>query len=132
MNLVDGIVTEDGISVGSTTLEAGGGLPAPPGQRLTVGLRPEALQLAGPGEGIPAIVSLVEELGAEAFVHASIDSEGPVAAIASSTVVARVEPHLAPGKGERINLRPKPRAMLFFEVDTGERIRPEVRVAGLG
>ena len=65
-------------------------------------------------------------------MHASIDREGPVAALASSTVLARVEPQLAPAKGERINLRPKPRAMLFFEVDTGERIRPEVRVAGLG
>lgn len=108
------------------------GCPAQPGRRLTVGLRPEALQLAGPGEGIPAIVSLVEELGAEAFVHASIDGDGSVAAIASSRVLVRVEPHLAPGKGERINLRPKPGAMLFFEVDTGERIRPVARVGGFG
>ncbi len=42
-------------------------------QPLLVGLRPESLELSGPGDGIPAVVTLVEELGAEAFVHASID-----------------------------------------------------------
>lgn len=132
MNLVSGVVTDDGISVGSTLLDAVSGLPAQPGRQLTVGLRPEALQLGGPGEGIPATVTLVEELGAEAFVHAGIDDDASVTALASSTVVARVEPHLAPAKGERINLHPKPGAMLFFEVDTGERIRTLARAGDLG
>ena len=132
MNLVPGVVTEDGIRVGSALLEAENELSAIPSRQLTVGLRPESLELAGPDGGIPAIVTLVEELGAEAFVHASIDGDGTATPRGSATVVARVEPQLAPSKGERVNLRPKPRAMLFFDVDTGQRLRPPARVEGLG
>jgi multiple sugar transport system ATP-binding protein len=132
MNLVSGIVTETGVRVGSALLDAEDELPAVAGNRLTVGLRPESLELAGPDEGIPAIVGLVEELGAEAFVHASINGHEAAASLASTTVIVRVEPQLAPAKGERINLRPRPRAMLFFDPDTGERLRPEVRVGGVG
>ncbi|MGH2863285.1 MAG: ABC transporter ATP-binding protein [Solirubrobacteraceae bacterium] len=131
MNLVAGVVTDDGISLGSAVLKPECEL-AHPGRRLTVGLRPESLELSGPGDGIPAIVTLVEELGAEAFVHASIDGAESVTALAASTVLARVEPQLAPAKGERITLRPKPRAMLFFEIDTGERIRTTAAIQGHG
>jgi multiple sugar transport system ATP-binding protein len=131
MNLVSGAVTEGGIRVGTALLEAHGGMPAQPGRRVTVGLRPEALELSGPGDGIPAVVTLVEELGAEAFVHATIDEDASIPALASAPVLARLEPQLAPAKGERINLRPKPRAMLFFEVDTGERIRHTTHVGGV-
>jgi len=123
MNLVSGVMTDSGIRVGSALLEAEE-LPVVRSGQLTVGLRPESLELAGPGDGIPAVVTLVDELGAEAFVHASIDGDQTASLRGSATVLARIEPQLAPVKGERVNLRPKPRAMLFFESETGERMRP--------
>ena len=39
---------------------------------VTVGMRPESLELVPAGQGFPAIVSLVEELGAEAYVYAQM------------------------------------------------------------
>jgi multiple sugar transport system ATP-binding protein len=39
---------------------------------VTVGLRPEATRLVGDGHGIPAVVNLVEELGAEAYVYSQL------------------------------------------------------------
>ncbi|MGH2871809.1 MAG: TOBE domain-containing protein, partial [Solirubrobacteraceae bacterium] len=123
MNLIDAAVTEHGIRVGSAVLPAPSGLPARVGDALTVGLRPEVLEPTDPSDGIPATVHLVEELGAEAFVHVSIERESAPTVIPSATVVARVEPRLAPGKGERIGLRARPGSMLFFDAATGARIR---------
>jgi multiple sugar transport system ATP-binding protein len=123
MNLIDAVVTVDGIRVGAAVLPYPEGLPAQQGSELTVGLRPEALDPVGPGDGIPATVHLVEELGAEAFVHASIEAAPAPLGAPSGTVVARVEPRLAPAKGERIGLRPKPGSMMFFDAVTGARVR---------
>ena len=123
MNLIDGLATAEGLRLGSTLLPSPVGLPPHLSGNLTVGVRPEALWLADAGDGIPATVHIVEELGAEAFVYASIATDaGPVAS-QPATVVARVEPHLAPAKGEHIGLRVRPGAMLFFDPATGERIR---------
>jgi multiple sugar transport system ATP-binding protein len=123
MNLIDALVTEEGIQVGAALLPTPTGLPARAGSALTVGLRPEVLELGPPSEGIPATVLLVEELGAEAFVHTSIDTESATVGTASAAVVVRVDPKLAPPKSARIGLRAKPESMLFFDATTGARIR---------
>jgi multiple sugar transport system ATP-binding protein len=123
MNLIDAAVVDDRIRVGSAMFPAPPGLPVQPGGALTVGLRPEVLEPVAPDEGIPVTVHLVEELGAEAFVHAAIEPESTPLGAQSATVVARVEPQRAPAKGERIGLRAKPGSMLFFDAATGARIR---------
>ena len=121
MNLLDGVLMPDGIKLGSALLPCPDGLPATPGTKLTAGLRPEALHLTGSGSGLVVTVNLVEELGAEAFVHATVDSDAVVAGM--STIVARLEPRLLPAKGDRITLHPAPESMLFFDPTTGARIR---------
>jgi multiple sugar transport system ATP-binding protein len=123
MNLIDSLVTEQGIKVGSALLPAPSGLPARAGTAVTVGLRPEVLECVEPGEGIPATVHLVEELGAEAYVHVSIESDAGPVGLASGSVIARVEPRVAPEKGRRIGLRAKPGTMLFFDAGSGARMR---------
>jgi multiple sugar transport system ATP-binding protein len=123
MNLIDGLVTEDGVRVGAAVFPLPAQLPVRPGAAVTVGLRPEVLEPAAPDQGIPVTVHLVEELGAEAFVHASIEQESDSLAVPSATIIARVEPQRAPAKGERIGLRAKPGSMLFFDAATGARIR---------
>jgi multiple sugar transport system ATP-binding protein len=123
MNLVAARRTADGIEVGGSVLPAPDGLELPAGSEVTVGLRPEALRLTGEGEGIPAVVTLVEELGAEAFLHASLLTEGSGLTDAPQMVVARVEPHLTPAKGAPIKLHAAPSAMLFFDSTSGTRIR---------
>jgi multiple sugar transport system ATP-binding protein len=119
MNLLDGTVETGGVRFGSVVLPVAGGLPRSAGETVTVGLRPEALSPAAAGDGIPVVVNIVEELGAEAFVHAQLASEdGP----AGSAVIARVEPSAAPDKGEVIHLSVKEGSMLFFDAASGSRI----------
>jgi multiple sugar transport system ATP-binding protein len=85
------------------------------GRGVTVGLRPEALELAG--EGVPARVEVVEEFGADAFVFCSAEIGG-----AETRLVARTEARRAPAQGELITLRVRGEEAHLFDVETGERV----------
>jgi len=89
------------------------------GSDLTVGVRPEDLQLVGSGAGIPVTVELVEELGSDAFLHGSIqgadgDADHP------TLVVARVNPKSPPEKGTTVHLAPAEN-LHYFDTATGAR-----------
>ncbi|HZQ81441.1 MAG TPA: sn-glycerol-3-phosphate ABC transporter ATP-binding protein UgpC [Gaiellaceae bacterium] len=125
MNLVDGIAEAGGVRLGST-LVAAPSVPARPGEAVTVGIRPESLSLAAAGDGIPATVSIVEELGAEAFVYAQlVGADGPVAegANVKGNVIVRGEPSAAPRNGELVHLLVKEGSTLFFDAASGARLR---------
>ncbi|MEX2290915.1 MAG: sn-glycerol-3-phosphate ABC transporter ATP-binding protein UgpC [Mycobacteriales bacterium] len=83
---------------------------------VTVGVRPENLEICGNDTGVEAEVILVEELGSDAFVHASVQQEGK-----ELLLVARVDPRSPPSKGERIRLAPTSDIHLFDTV-TGTRL----------
>ncbi len=89
---------------------------------MTAGVRPEALALSSSGQGIAAIVSIVEELGAEAFVHATL-ANGHDEPSDRAHVIFRVESGAAPRNGEPIHLEIKGGSMLIFDAASGERIR---------
>jgi multiple sugar transport system ATP-binding protein len=87
------------------------------GSGVTVGVRPEDLTLVGADQGIPATVELVEELGSDAFLHASVQgSDG------TQVLVARVDPRHPPKKGEDVSLAPKGENVHWFNTATGSRI----------
>ena len=66
MNLLEGTLGVGGVTVGSTLLPIPRQLQTAVGAGpVTVGLRPESVWLGSEGEGIPAVVNLVEELGAQ-------------------------------------------------------------------
>ena len=124
MNLIEGTIGADGVTIGSTVLP----VPRPlkkavgPG-RVTVGMRPESVALAGEGPGLPAIVNLVEELGAEAYIYAQLEHTVRRTALGEvPDFVVRVEPKSSPGVGSRIELRVKEEAILLFDVESGARI----------
>ncbi len=122
MNLVAGTVEAGGVRIGSVVVPTADHLPKPVGEAVIVGLRPESLALAAPGKGIPALVSIVEELGAEALVYAKLVS-GSITGVASKPdVIARVEPRTAPGNGELIHLRVKDGSTLLFDAVSGDRL----------
>ncbi|QFU90783.1 ABC transporter ATP-binding protein [Amycolatopsis sp. YIM 10] len=82
---------------------------------VTLGVRPEALRLAGAGdEAVELTVELVEELGADAYVHGSDGSE---------RLVVRVDGRVPPRLGEvvRVALRDYDEVHLFHPV-TGDRL----------
>ncbi|MGZ4462012.1 MAG: ABC transporter ATP-binding protein, partial [Gaiellaceae bacterium] len=122
MNLLEGTIEAGGIRVGSTVIPVADRLQKALGEAVTVGLRPESLSLTTAGNGIPVIVTVVEELGAEAFVHAQVASGADTSPKAESNVIVRVEPHAAPAKGELIHLHVKEGSMLFFDAASGDRI----------
>jgi multiple sugar transport system ATP-binding protein len=122
MNLLEGTVAAGGVSIGATTIEIASAVPRAQGAPVTVGLRPESLTLAARGAGLPAVVSLVEELGAESYVHAQLvdASGGPIPS--GRDIIVRSGSNQAPPMGSEIGLVPKPGSILFFDPDSGQRL----------
>ncbi|HEU5405946.1 MAG TPA: ABC transporter ATP-binding protein [Gaiellaceae bacterium] len=82
---------------------------------IVVGLRPEALELAG--EGVGAEVEVVEEIGADAHVFCVAEVAGKRLKLAARTDAKR-----APARGERVYLRPLPDEAHLFDAESGLRI----------
>jgi multiple sugar transport system ATP-binding protein len=122
MNMLEGTVENGGVKIGTGSVKVPEGVPAPQGARVTVGLRPEALELSS-RDGLDAVVNLVEELGAEAYVYAELGEtsvDGSVTAV--KNIIVRVPPNEAPAKGSPVHITAKPGAALFFDHATGERL----------
>jgi multiple sugar transport system ATP-binding protein len=124
MNLLEGTITADGVMIGSTLVPVPRDLHKAAGTgTVTIGIRPEALETAGDGAGIPVIVNLVEELGAEAYVYAQLaEHAGAAALTATPDLIVRVDPHSAPTSGAKIELHVKADSMLLFDSESGARI----------
>ncbi|MFO0761658.1 MAG: ABC transporter ATP-binding protein [Byssovorax sp.] len=111
---------------GASLTGAGATFTAPAGMRLPakvkVGIRPEHLSLSPSfSEGaqrvtLRATVSAVEPLGAE--THLSVDAGG-------ARLRARTPGFAAPQRGEAVSLHLDARTLLWFDADTGARLRPE-------
>jgi multiple sugar transport system ATP-binding protein len=85
---------------------------------ITVGVRPEACRLVGEGEGgIPARVTVVEELGADAFLYATSEVEGTPA-----QVVVRIEGRRQVPKGSMVHVATDPARVHVFDTESGERL----------
>ncbi|WP_346622795.1 sn-glycerol-3-phosphate ABC transporter ATP-binding protein UgpC [Blastococcus montanus] len=125
MNILTGDVVDGGVRLGTAVLpvprdrlaraSAGTG-------RVTVGFRPECLELAGPGEGIPVVVDVVEQLGSDAFLHTTPAGEDAHGRLHSSDVVVRTEPRQAPAVGQTVRLRVPGHALHVFDPVSQARV----------
>ena len=99
-------------------------LSAEGADRVVVGFRPEALDLAGEQDtgAFPVDVGVVEELGSDAFLHGTLpelrENSGPL----GESLVARVDPNRPPAKGSRVHLRIQPGREHLFSPSSGLRI----------
>lgn len=83
---------------------------------VTLGLRPQALRLAGPEEtGLDVVVDLVEELGSEAYLYGRPPAGG-------QRVVARIDGRAGIAPGEKVTLVADPDAVHVFDTASGERL----------
>ena len=82
---------------------------------VTLGLRPESLQLAA--TGVPARVEVVEELGADAYAFCVAGLPG-----GERKLIARADSRRPPQRGERVALLPLPGEAHAFDPATGERL----------
>ena len=88
------------------------------GRKITVGVRPEDMDIVADGQGLKTVVNLVEELGADAYVYGTADLDGK-----PYDIIARVDGRKPPEKGQTINFAPKQGHIHLFSTETGERLK---------
>ena len=111
MNLVAVPVTNGSVGLGGVSIP----VPANGRASVIVGVRPESLELAG--EGIPARVDVVEEIGADAFVFCTAELAGE-----ETKLVARAPAKTAPERESRVHLRPLAADAHVFDPESGMRL----------
>jgi len=85
---------------------------------ITVGVRPEAWRLVSENEGgLPVRVTVVEELGSDAFVYGTSGIEGT-----PNNIIVRVSGRDSVHKGETIHVTTDPQHVHVFDTATGERL----------
>jgi multiple sugar transport system ATP-binding protein len=85
---------------------------------ITVGVRPEAWRLVSENEGgLPVRVTVVEELGSDAFVYGTSGIEG-----APNNIIVRVSARDSVHKGETIHVTTDPQHVHVFDTASGERL----------
>ena len=85
---------------------------------VTVGVRPEAWRIVGDSEGgLPVKVTVVEDHGADAFIHGTCGVQGT-----PSNIVIRVSGRDHPQKGQTMYVTTDPKSVHVFDTDTGERL----------
>ncbi len=117
MNLLNVQAVDGGVTLGNDVYPVEREILAKAGKNITIGVRPEDLDIDETKKGIPVIVELVEELGADANVHGSLRSGET-----DLPIVARVDGRRPPEKGETVYFTPKQGHVHLFDTDTGQRI----------
>jgi len=118
MNLLDAKAGDGNASIGGYSVAVDRDAAAQMSGAVTVGVRPENWRLVGPEDGgLPVTVTVVEELGADAFVYGTCDVEG-----APGTVVVRTAARGGLAKGEVIHVTTDPEHVHVFDTETGRRL----------
>jgi multiple sugar transport system ATP-binding protein len=116
MNLLDLPVVDGGVQFGDTVYPvARDMLSDVQADRVTLGVRPEDLDLSE--HGLPVQVELVEVLGADAYLHGILSSEG-----SDLPVIARVDGRRPPEKGQTVHLVAKEGHTHLFNGESGLRL----------
>lgn len=113
------------VPLSKATLDA---MTAEDGGMITIGFRPEGLEVVEPGENtIPIEVDFVEELGSDAFIYGHLAGDSGEA-LGSTTdgkpaqLIVRVPPRTAPGRGGVVHTRILPGQQHNFSASTGMRL----------
>ncbi|AZA12069.1 ABC transporter ATP-binding protein [Corynebacterium gerontici] len=100
--------------------------------QIVIGFRPEALELVdAPGAGhLPIQLTLVEELGSDAYMYGTLEGGGSLGSgtdanpddAPSNQIIVRTAPHTAPKVGSTVYVRVREGGSHFFSKATGERL----------
>ena len=118
MNLVDALAGEGAAKIGEYTVPVDRAASSKMQGNITVGVRPEAWRLVSEEEGgLPVKVTVVEELGADAYVYGTSGVEGT-----PSDIVVRIDARRDLHKGETIYVTTNPDQVHVFATESGERL----------
>ena len=119
MNLLEEKLTDQGVQFGGAVLPVDRATLSDTDQStVTVGVRPEDLELVGDEQGIAVEVDVVEELGADAFIYGRRAGNDETA----KPFIARVDGRRPPAKGETVYFRPKEGHLHLFDAKSGKRL----------
>jgi multiple sugar transport system ATP-binding protein len=129
MNLVKVPVTDTGAQLGNITVQlkpdVAAAVRAAGFKEIILGVRPESFHASENGEGLRLTASLVEELGADAFVYGELpgtqvhDVEGGEG---HKPFTVRFDGRVPPKIGTDITLEVRTEETHAFNADTGERL----------
>jgi multiple sugar transport system ATP-binding protein len=118
MNLLQAVADEGGARLGGYVLPIDRTALSRSSGPITVGVRPEAWRLVPDGEaGLPVTVTVIEELGSDAYLYGTSDVEGTPA-----DIVVRLESRRAVEKGSTVHVTTDPRNVHVFDTASGERL----------
>jgi len=117
MNLLDVPVVDGGVKFGSGVTPIPRTALSTAGSTVTIGVRPEDLDITTEGQGLPVLVEVVEELGADAYIYGSTTT-----ADGDKPIIARVDGRTPPAKGSTVHLAPDQGHVHLFNNTTGQRI----------
>jgi multiple sugar transport system ATP-binding protein len=132
MNLLELPVADGGLKLGDTVHPVERSVLTGASNRVTLGVRPEDLELSD--RGLAVQVDVVEELGADAYIYGRAigtgRGESDVAPAAGSTtalggdlqIIARTDGRRPPQKGATVYFVPKPGHVHLFDSDSGQRL----------
>ncbi|MCF7826624.1 MAG: sn-glycerol-3-phosphate ABC transporter ATP-binding protein UgpC [Candidatus Marinimicrobia bacterium] len=83
------------------------------GKMVTLGIRPEHLNIDPKGQGIEVEVDVSELMGSESYLHARLGE---------SEIIARVGAENTFEPGDTLHLATEQKTLHFFDAETGERI----------
>jgi multiple sugar transport system ATP-binding protein len=113
MNLLDLPLADGGVRFGDTVFPVERSVLSGTGDQVTLGVRPEDLDLTE--HGLPVQVDVVEELGADAYIYGrTTDSD--------MQIIARTDGRRPPEKGSTVHFTPKQGHVHLYDTASGGRL----------
>ena len=124
MNLMEAKVVDGGVQVTDFVIPiAREVLGNAGGDTVTIGIRPEAFEIAADEKGVQMDVATAEETGADAFLYGTLAGSNSGDSLDSGVqIVARVSGRQVPGHGVQVRLHVPPDQVHVFNTTTTERI----------
>ena len=117
MNLLEGKAADGEVKFGDYAVPVDPTAAKKMSGNVTVGVRPENWRVVSEGEGLPVKVTVVEELGADAYVYGSNDVEG-----VPNNIIVRTQGRQTPAKGETIWVTTDTSHVHVFDTESGDRL----------
>jgi multiple sugar transport system ATP-binding protein len=129
MNLVDAPLVDGGAQLGNITValkpDVAAAARAAGLKEIILGIRPESMHASENGVGLKVKASLVEELGADAFVYGEVQGAHTVDVGddgGAKPFVVRFDGRVPPKIGQEISLEVRTEEAHAFHPETGERL----------